>query len=54
MSDHEQSQTGCIVVGGGPAGVLLSLLLARKGVEVTLLEMHRDFDRDFRGDTDAG
>jgi 2-polyprenyl-6-methoxyphenol hydroxylase-like FAD-dependent oxidoreductase len=51
MSDHEQSQTGCIVVGGGPAGVLLSLLLARKGVEVTLLEMHRDFDRDFRGDT---
>lgn len=51
MSDHRQSETGCIIVGGGPAGVLLSLLLARKGVEVTLLEMHRDFDRDFRGDT---
>ena len=44
-------ETGCIVVGGGPAGVLLSFLLARKGVEVTLLEMHPDFDRDFRGDT---
>lgn len=47
----DQGETGCIIVGGGPAGVLLALLLARKGVAVTLLEMHRDFDRDFRGDT---
>jgi 2-polyprenyl-6-methoxyphenol hydroxylase-like FAD-dependent oxidoreductase len=38
-------------VGAGPAGVVLSLLLARAGVRVTLLEAHRDFDRDFRGDT---
>ena len=30
---------------------MLGLLLARKGVKVTLLEMHRDFDREFRGDT---
>lgn len=51
MTEHERATTGCIIVGGGPAGMLLSLLLARKGVEVTLLEMHRDFDRDFRGDT---
>lgn len=43
--------TGCCVVGGGPAGLFLSLLLARKGVPVTLLESHHDFDRDFRGDT---
>jgi 2-polyprenyl-6-methoxyphenol hydroxylase-like FAD-dependent oxidoreductase len=42
--------TAC-VVGGGPAGVVLSLLLARKGVAVELLEAHEDFDRDFRGDT---
>jgi 2-polyprenyl-6-methoxyphenol hydroxylase-like FAD-dependent oxidoreductase len=40
-----------VVVGGGPAGVLLTYLLARGGVAVTLLESHRDFDRKFRGDT---
>lgn len=43
--------TACAVVGGGPAGVVLTLLLARRGVPVTLLEAHKDFDRDFRGDT---
>src|SRR3954466_3948733 len=46
-----RSETKCCVVGGGPAGVVLALLLARKGVRVTLLEAHEDFDRDFRGDT---
>ncbi|MCM3869199.1 MAG: FAD-dependent oxidoreductase [Pyrinomonadaceae bacterium] len=44
-------KTGCCVVGGGPGGAILSLLLARQGVPVTLLEAHEDFDRDFRGDT---
>ncbi|MHA6620836.1 FAD-dependent oxidoreductase [Pseudonocardia sp. DLS-67] len=42
---------GCVVVGGGPAGVVLGLLLARCGVDVTVLEKHADFRRDFRGDT---
>jgi 2-polyprenyl-6-methoxyphenol hydroxylase-like FAD-dependent oxidoreductase len=42
---------GCCIVGGGPAGAMLALLLARRGVRVTLLEMHHDFDREFRGDT---
>ena len=30
---------------------MLALLLARRGISVTLLEMHKDFDREFRGDT---
>lgn len=44
-------RTSCCVVGGGPAGMILGLLLARAGVEVTVLEKHGDFLRDFRGDT---
>jgi 2-polyprenyl-6-methoxyphenol hydroxylase-like FAD-dependent oxidoreductase len=46
-----QEATTCAIVGGGPAGMVLGLLLARAGVEVTLLEKHADFLRDFRGDT---
>ena len=41
----------CCIVGAGPAGMILALLLARKGVSVKLLAMHSDLDRDFRGDT---
>jgi 2-polyprenyl-6-methoxyphenol hydroxylase-like FAD-dependent oxidoreductase len=43
--------TTCAVVGGGPAGLFVGLLLARAGVEVTVFEKHADFLRDFRGDT---
>ncbi len=46
-----QYHTTCCIVGGGPAGVMLALLLARKNVPVLLLEAHKDFDREFRGDT---
>jgi 2-polyprenyl-6-methoxyphenol hydroxylase-like FAD-dependent oxidoreductase len=41
----------CVIAGGGPAGMMLGFLLARAGVEVAVLEKHRDFLRDFRGDT---
>lgn len=44
-------QTQCCIVGGGPGGAVLALLLARQGIPVMLLEAHKDFDRDFRGDT---
>ncbi|MBI0539490.1 FAD-dependent oxidoreductase [Roseomonas sp. KE2513] len=43
--------TSCCVVGGGPAGMMLGVLLARAGVETVVLEKHADFLRDFRGDT---
>jgi 2-polyprenyl-6-methoxyphenol hydroxylase-like FAD-dependent oxidoreductase len=41
----------CCIAGGGPAGMMLGLLLARAGLKVMVLEKHRDFLRDFRGDT---
>ena len=47
----EQLQTRCVIVGGGPAGIMAGYLLARAGVPVIVLEKHADFFRDFRGDT---
>ncbi|MEF2073683.1 FAD-dependent oxidoreductase [Consotaella aegiceratis] len=46
MSEH-----GVCIVGAGPAGLMLGLLLARAGVGTTVVEKHTDFLRDFRGDT---
>ncbi len=53
MTDDEGSRltTRVCVAGGGPAGVMLGLLLARAGIDVVVLEQHADFFRDFRGDT---
>ena len=47
----DSQQTTCCIVGGGPGGMMLALLLARKGIRLAVLEAHKDFDRDFRGDT---
>jgi 2-polyprenyl-6-methoxyphenol hydroxylase-like FAD-dependent oxidoreductase len=43
--------TRCCIAGGGPAGMMAGLLLARAGVDTIVLEKHGDFLRDFRGDT---
>ena len=51
MSNYDTLETTCCIAGGGPAGVMLGYLLARKGIRVTVLEKHADFFRDFRGDT---
>jgi 2-polyprenyl-6-methoxyphenol hydroxylase-like FAD-dependent oxidoreductase len=50
----EALHTAVCIVGGGPAGVVLGLLLARQGIDVIVLEKHKDFNRDFRGDTIHG
>ncbi len=44
-------ETTCCIVGAGPAGAMLALLLARQRVPVVLLEAHGDFHREFRGDS---
>jgi 2-polyprenyl-6-methoxyphenol hydroxylase-like FAD-dependent oxidoreductase len=47
----KSAATTCLIVGGGPAGMMLGLLLARAGIEIAVMEKHADFLRDFRGDT---
>lgn len=43
-------RTSVCIVGGGPAGLMLGLLLAKRGADVIVLEAHRTFDREFRGE----
>ncbi|HEX3673088.1 MAG TPA: FAD-dependent oxidoreductase [Rhizomicrobium sp.] len=51
MTTEGDLSTTCVVAGGGPAGMMCGYLLAHAGIDVTVLEKHRDFLRDFRGDT---
>ena len=48
---EDEISVKCCIAGGGPAGMMLGLLLARAGIDVLVLEKHADFLRDFRGDT---
>jgi 2-polyprenyl-6-methoxyphenol hydroxylase-like FAD-dependent oxidoreductase len=49
--DSKPLSTTVAIAGGGPAGMMLGFLLARAGIDVIVLEKHKDFLRDFRGDT---
>src|SRR5688500_17147525 len=51
MSAATHNMPDVLIVGGGPAGVMAGLLFARAGCKVRVLEKHKDFFRDFRGDT---
>lgn len=42
-----------VIVGGGPAGMLMGLLLARENIDVLVLEKNKSLERDFRGETIA-
>jgi 2-polyprenyl-6-methoxyphenol hydroxylase-like FAD-dependent oxidoreductase len=44
-----EAETTVVIVGAGPGGCLLSYLLARSGIETTLIERHAALDREFRG-----
>jgi 2-polyprenyl-6-methoxyphenol hydroxylase-like FAD-dependent oxidoreductase len=46
----KRARVDVCIVGGGPGGLMLGLLLAKRGVEVLVLEGHENFDREFRGE----
>jgi 2-polyprenyl-6-methoxyphenol hydroxylase-like FAD-dependent oxidoreductase len=39
-----------VIVGAGPTGITLALLLIKRGITVTLVEAAADFHRVFRGE----
>ncbi|PZM96701.1 MAG: FAD-binding monooxygenase [Actinobacteria bacterium] len=47
---EKELSTDICIVGGGPAGLALALLLLKSGVRVTLLERAVSLDREFRGE----
>lgn len=51
IEPNNKNEYQCCIVGGGPAGIMLGYIMAKYGIEVVVLEKHKDFFRDFRGDT---
>ncbi|MBP1154475.1 MULTISPECIES: FAD-dependent monooxygenase [unclassified Paenibacillus] len=43
-------KTDVCIVGAGPAGMLLGLLLAKQGMDILVLEQNADFYREYRGE----
>lgn len=50
MTSSQILNTDVCIVGGGPAGMLLGLLLAERNIDVIVLEAHLDFQREYRGE----
>src|SRR5215471_10631456 len=50
MGAPSSTRVSACIVGGGPAGLMIGLLLAKRGVDVLVLEGHEDFEREFRGE----
>ena len=51
MTNAPGLSANVVIAGGGPAGLMCGYLLARAGIDVTVVEKHGDFLRYFRGDT---
>lgn len=48
--EGERMITDVCIVGGGPAGMMTGLLLAKQGLDVVVLERNPDFHREYRGE----
>ncbi|WP_153042982.1 FAD-dependent monooxygenase [Neobacillus mesonae] len=50
MNTIKEMKSDVCIVGAGPAGMLLGLLLAKQGLKITVLEQNPDFHREYRGE----